>query len=215
MASTAVVIKSYDMRGRIGMIEDEMREANFAFQLGDRATLIVRLRTARLLLDGALEVMGTLGHCLLRWSYVSAKVPARTESKSIPVPSFDPTRSGCSYGKGSFRASGCLVKTACKSLSARMHCLPKSTLERFDGYFANPLLVDTVPAAQLRLSGGGSLVRTLWKSSYFQRGADGHCCPRHEELDGEPRSANSRSERTWDRCWRSSGPSHNSYCISA
>ena len=59
MASTAVVIKSYDMRGRIGMIEDEMREANFAFQLGDRATLIVRLRTARLLLDGALEVMGT------------------------------------------------------------------------------------------------------------------------------------------------------------
>jgi hypothetical protein len=55
----AVVVKTYDMRGRIGLIEDEMRQAVEAFAAGDKEKLCGCLRAARLHADAALEAVGT------------------------------------------------------------------------------------------------------------------------------------------------------------
>jgi hypothetical protein len=58
-SEVAVVVKTYDMRGRIGLIEDEMRQAVEAFAAGDKDKLRGCLRAARLHADAAIVAVDT------------------------------------------------------------------------------------------------------------------------------------------------------------
>jgi hypothetical protein len=58
-SEVAVVVKTYDMRGRIGLIEDEMREAVDAFVKGDREKLRGCMKAARLHAEAAIAAVDT------------------------------------------------------------------------------------------------------------------------------------------------------------
>jgi hypothetical protein len=55
----AVVVKTYDMRGRLGLIEDELQGATAAYQSGDNSLLMAHLALVIERARGALAAVDT------------------------------------------------------------------------------------------------------------------------------------------------------------